>query len=256
MILSSPLLDCSYSSCPSKPPLFPQGCRIVLLCLSFSRSLTRAGSSPWWIWCVFCATSPPSKRSGCMAFCVLCVLRVRAGLRWMRLRRLSSLLQALPPPRCHRSQVIPTPPSPSRRRRSTRGSAKIAVPSGQPSPSSTSMVGVSPSALRVGIKRIMRMSTSPIFRAGVDSRSRGRGVPSVDGAFVVSRILPMSRRRRRCRSAWLELKKAWVFSVEDPGTHKSRLKSRAIRNVEGGSKEKFFRREGIAQTGLKFSLDL
>jgi hypothetical protein len=202
MILSSPLLDCSFYPPSSLRPHSLQGCRIVPLCLSFSRSLTRAGSSPWWIWCVFCATSPPSKRSECVAFCVPCVLRVRAGLRWTKRRRPSRLLQALPP-RCRRLQVIPSRTrsrirSP-RRRRSTRVSAKIAVPSGPPSPSTISMVGVSPSVLRVGIKRIMRRSTSLIVPAGVESPFMVRGAPSVAGAFVSSRILPMSRSRCRCR---------------------------------------------------------
>ena len=204
MILSSTLLDCSSYPPSSLRPQSLQGCRIVPLCLSFSRSLTRAGSSPWWIWCVFCAASPPSKRSGCMAFCVLCVLRVRAGLRWMKRRRLSSVLQSRRPPRCRRLQVIPSRTrsrirSPSRRRRSTRVSAKIAVPSGQPSPSTISMVGGSLSALRVGIKRIMRRSTSLIVPAGVESRFMVRGAPSVAGAFVSFPRLPMSRSRRRCR---------------------------------------------------------
>lgn len=198
MILSSPLLDCSYSSCPSNPPFISrQGCRIVLLCLSFSRSLTRAGSSPWWIWCVFCATSPPSKRSECVAFCVLCVLRVRAGLRWMRLRRPSRLLQALPRPRCRRKPVTRS------RRRSTRVSARIAVPSGRQSPSSTSMGGASTSVLRVGIKRIMRRSTSLTSPAGVGSQFMVRGAPSVAGAFVSFPSLPRSRMRRyRCLLDW------------------------------------------------------
>jgi hypothetical protein len=59
--------------------------------------------------------------------------------------------------------------------------------------------------LRVGIKRIMRRSTSLIFPAGVDFRFMGRGALSVAGAFVSSRILPMSRTRTsRCLRGWSE----------------------------------------------------